>query len=87
MPPLRVSIIGVGLSLKTFHYPLIQALPEQYVLHSVLERSGKETAREVVGQEVKVVTTLEEVVGDQEVDLVSAGSHCYRRRVALGWMV
>lgn len=72
MAPLRVSILGTGLSLQAFHYPLITALPEQFVLHSVLERSGKGKAKEVCGDAIKVVQSIEEVVGDKDVDVVSA---------------
>ncbi|CAK9784157.1 NAD-binding protein [Cutaneotrichosporon oleaginosum] len=70
MAPLRVAILGTGLSLQAFHYPLITALPEQYVLHSVMERSGRGKAQEICGGDIKVVKTIEEVVGDAEVDVV-----------------
>ncbi|KAK4687183.1 hypothetical protein P7C73_g2950, partial [Tremellales sp. Uapishka_1] len=69
MAPIKVSILGVGLSLQVFHYPMIEYLPELYTLHSVYERSGKETAKAIVG-DVKIVTTFEEVVEDKEVELV-----------------
>jgi predicted dehydrogenase len=71
MAPLRVSILGTGLSLQAFHYPLITGLPEQYVLHSILERSNSGKAKAVAGDSVKVVTTIEEVVNDKDVDVVS----------------
>lgn len=70
MAPLRVSILGTGLSLQAFHYPLIAALPDKFVLHSVLERSGRGKAKEVCGDDIKVVKTIEEVVGDKDVDVV-----------------
>jgi hypothetical protein len=71
MAPLRVSILGTGLSLQAFHYPLIVALPDQFVLHSVLERSNAGKAKAVCGAQTKVVTTIEEVVNDKDVDVVS----------------
>jgi scyllo-inositol 2-dehydrogenase (NADP+) len=58
------------MSLTVFHYPILLALPKLFTLHSVLERSGKETCRKVVEDYVKVVSTYGEVVGDEEVDVV-----------------
>jgi len=71
MAPLRVSILGTGLSLQAFHYPLIAALPDKFVLHSVLERSNSGKAKAVCGDSIKVVTTIEDVVNDKDVDVVS----------------
>lgn len=73
MAPLRVSILGTGLSLQAFHYPLISALPDKFVLHSVMERSGRGKAQEICGNDIKVVKTIDEVVNDPEVDVVR---HC-----------
>jgi scyllo-inositol 2-dehydrogenase (NADP+) len=67
---IKVAILGTGLSLTAFHHPLLVALPELYTVHSVLERSGKETSRAIVGDKVKIVTTYEEIIGDAGVDLV-----------------
>jgi hypothetical protein len=67
---IRSAILGTGLSLTAFHHPLLTALPELFTVHSVLERSGKETSRSIVGDKVKIVTTYEEVIEDAEVDLV-----------------
>jgi predicted dehydrogenase len=67
---IRAAILGTGLSLTAFHHPLLKALPELFTVHSVLERSGKETCRSIVGDDVKIVTTYEEVIGDADVDLV-----------------
>ena len=66
----RVAVVGAGSSLLGFHYPIIRALPSQFVLHSVVERSGKGTCRQHVGDNVKVVRTLDEALQDPEVDLV-----------------
>ena len=67
---LKVAVIGTGSSLSVFHHPIIKILSDHYVLHSVVERSGKETCRESVGPSVKIVRTLDEVVDDPDVDLV-----------------
>ena len=67
---IRASILGTGLSLTAFHHPLLKALPELFTVHSVLERSGKETCRSIVGDDVKIVKTYEEVIEDKDVDLV-----------------
>lgn len=77
MAPLRVSILGTGLSLQAFHYPLITALPDKFVLHSILERTPRGKAQEVAGKDIKVVTSIDEVVNDPEVDVVS----CAKLRV------
>lgn len=82
MAPLRVSILGTGLSLQAFHYPLITALPDKFVLHSIMERSARGKAQEVAGNDIKVVKTIEEVVNDPEVDVVSA--HAKERRKNAG---
>jgi hypothetical protein len=75
--PLRIPntlLPSAGLSLQAFHYPFIATYPELFSLHSVLERSAtacKSSAREFTGIEgLKVVNTLEEVTGDDEVELV-----------------
>ncbi|KAG8934221.1 hypothetical protein FRC02_010391 [Tulasnella sp. 418] len=72
-PPIKTSVLGMGLSATTFHIPFIQALPDLFVLHSIMERSAtptKSTARALYGDQIKVVTTLEEITGDPEVQCV-----------------
>lgn len=58
--------------LSVFHIPFVLSLPEKFTLHSILER--KATAEHSDAREffpgVKVVTTLEEVLSDEEVDAV-----------------
>jgi predicted dehydrogenase len=56
--PIRVSILGTGSSLRTFHYPSVSQLPGKFVLHSVLERTDRGVARDVCGSEIKVVNSL-----------------------------
>lgn len=71
---INVAIVGTGMSLAVFHRPSIIFLSDKFNLHTVVERSGKGRAKEVCGESVKVVKTLEEVVEDKEVDLVSCFS-------------
>lgn len=63
-----------GLSLQAFHYPFLATYPSLFTLHSVLERSAtaeKSAARDFTGiKDLKVVNTIEEIVGDEEVELV-----------------
>jgi len=70
--PVRASVIGIGLSATVFHIPFILAHPQYFTLHSILERSA--TAEKSVARDkypgIKVVTTLQEVVGDPEVEVV-----------------
>ena len=70
MAPIKVCILGTGSSLSGLHYPSIASLPEQFVVHSVLERTNRGKARACCGDSVKVVETLEEAVNDPEVELV-----------------
>ncbi|KAL7411658.1 NAD binding Rossmann fold oxidoreductase [Mrakia frigida] len=70
--PVRVSVIGVGMSALVFHIPFILSLPKLYTLHSILERKAtpeKSDARDFFPG-VKVVTNLKDVLEDAEVDLV-----------------
>ncbi|EIN08044.1 oxidoreductase NAD-binding protein [Punctularia strigosozonata HHB-11173 SS5] len=74
MAPIRAAVLGVGFSAKVFQIPFILALPEVYQLHTILERRAtpeKSIARDKYGHlGVKVVNTLDDVLGDPEVDLV-----------------
>lgn len=68
--PINVAIVGTGMSLSVFHRPSIIFLKDQFNLHTVVERSGKGRAREICGDGIKVASSLDDVVADQEVDLV-----------------
>jgi scyllo-inositol 2-dehydrogenase (NADP+) len=70
MSPVGVSILGTGSALKGLHFPLLSALPNQYKLVSVLERTDRGVAKEVCGDSIKVVSTLDAVLSDSAVDLV-----------------
>jgi predicted dehydrogenase len=71
MAPIKVSIIGTGGALEFLHYPSIISLPSKFTIHSVLERTPRGRVQEVCGEGVKVVRTLEDIVNDSEVQLVS----------------
>ncbi|ORY31438.1 oxidoreductase [Naematelia encephala] len=68
--PIRVSVLGAGMSLSVLHVPSILALPDKFVVHSVLERTDTGRARKACGEGIKVVPDLEGVISDPEVDLV-----------------
>ncbi|KAG9029454.1 hypothetical protein FRB95_005296 [Tulasnella sp. JGI-2019a] len=74
MVPLRAAVLGTGFSAKIFQIPYILALPDHWKLHSIFERRATDTysvAREHWGNTgVKVVNTLEGVLGDKDVDVV-----------------
>ncbi|KAH8919277.1 NAD(P)-binding protein [Atractiella rhizophila] len=75
--PLKVGVLGFGMSATIFHIPLIQSLPQLYTLHSVQSRSaGSPTADSPLAKfhknfpDVKLVTTYEEVASDPDIDVV-----------------
>ena len=40
--PIKVGIIGFGLSAKVFHIPFVNYLKELYTLHAIVQRTPKE---------------------------------------------
>ncbi|KAG8743125.1 hypothetical protein FRC12_015127 [Ceratobasidium sp. 428] len=76
--PVKTGVIGVGMSAVTFHVPILLALPDYYVVHSVLERKATDEAKKTGGtigakfslQGIKVANTLEEFLADPELQLV-----------------
>jgi predicted dehydrogenase len=79
--PIKTCVLGVGLAGLTFHVPFVLALPELFILHSVLERKpehpgGKLQARfgPEAAKGVKIYTTLEDVLTDTEIELVIVGT-------------
>lgn len=78
MAPIKTGIIGVGSSAVTFHVPIVLALSNHYVVHSVLERKATDDAKKTGGtigakfslQGVKVSNTIEEFLADPELQLV-----------------
>lgn len=75
--PTKISVLGMGMSATVFHIPFIKTLPNLFELHSILERSAtatKSEARSRYGNHIKVVTTIEEVLNDPEVQAVVVGT-------------
>jgi predicted dehydrogenase len=75
--PINTCVLGVGLAGLTFHVPFILALPDIFTLHSVLERNPQSSGGKVHDRfkvSVKIHRTLEQVLGDPEVELVIVGT-------------
>ncbi|QRV76275.1 oxidoreductase family, NAD-binding rossmann fold protein [Ceratobasidium sp. AG-Ba] len=76
--PIKTGIVGVGSSAVTFHVPMLLALSNHYVVHSVFERKATQDAKKTGGtigakfslQGIKVLNTLEEFLADPELQLV-----------------
>ena len=65
MAPIKTCVLGVGLSGLTFHVPFLLALPELFILHSVLERNPRTPGgrvRERFGVTIKIHRTFEDVI-------------------------
>lgn len=77
MAPIKTCVLGVGLAGLTFHIPFILALPDLFTLHAVLERNPQSPGgkvKERFGVETKIYRTIEDVVGDKEIELVIVGT-------------
>jgi predicted dehydrogenase len=73
MAPIKTCVLGVGLAGLTFHVPFILALPDLFTLYAVLERNPRSPGgkvKERFGVETKIYKTIDEVVGDEEIELV-----------------
>ncbi|KAJ6599200.1 hypothetical protein DFH09DRAFT_28570 [Mycena vulgaris] len=73
--PIKTCVLGVGYTLA-FHIPFVLALPE-FTLVSVLERHPKSEGgklRERFGVTAKIHNTLDQVLGDPEIELVIIGT-------------
>jgi predicted dehydrogenase len=69
--PINAAVVGYGLSAKVFHIPLIQALPNDFKLYGVVQRSPKpdnDASKDFPG--IKLFSSVEEVYKDPNVDLV-----------------
>lgn len=69
--PSNVAIIGYGLSAKVFHIPLILALPSDFKLYGIVQRSPKlddDCAKDHPG--IKSWRSVDNVYADPEVDVV-----------------
>ncbi|KAG8218796.1 hypothetical protein J3R82DRAFT_4471 [Butyriboletus roseoflavus] len=77
MAPIKTCVLGVGLAGLTFHIPFILALPDLFTLHAVLERNPQSPGgkvKERFGVQTKIYRTIEDVVGDKEIELVIVGT-------------
>lgn len=70
--PIRAAVVGVGLAGTVFHLPLLAALPDLFIVHTVVERNPQEKGGKArnFGLNPKVVSTIEEALTDAEVELV-----------------
>ncbi|EME86229.1 uncharacterized protein MYCFIDRAFT_72273 [Pseudocercospora fijiensis CIRAD86] len=69
--PLNVAVVGYGLSAKVFHIPLVLALPDEYKLYGVVQRSPKpddDASKDHPG--IKSWRAVDEVYADTNVDVV-----------------
>lgn len=77
MAPIKTCVLGVGLAGLTFHVPFVLALPDLFSLHAVLERNPQSPGgkvKERFGVETKIYRTIEDVIGDKEIELVIVGT-------------
>ncbi|MDF2189525.1 oxidoreductase [Paraflavitalea sp. CAU 1676] len=65
--PIRVGLVGFGISATVFHAPFFVTMPE-FELVAVLERTKNESQKKYPF--VKVVRTIEELVDDPTIDLI-----------------
>jgi predicted dehydrogenase len=65
--PIRVGLVGFGISATVFHAPFFVTMP-QYELVAVLERSKNESQQKYPF--VKVVRSIEEMLADPAIDLI-----------------
>ena len=69
--PFRVAIVGYGLSAKIFHIPFITHLPEDFVLHGIVQRTPKpdnDAAKD--HPSATIYKSFEEMLDDQAVEVV-----------------
>ncbi|GAA5984172.1 hypothetical protein JCM11641_005137 [Rhodosporidiobolus odoratus] len=69
--PIKVAIVGVGMSTTVFHAPFILSMPDKFALRVIVERSA--TADKSVARDrypgVKVVNSLDEAL-KEDIDVV-----------------
>lgn len=71
MAPLNVAIIGYGLSAKIFHIPFILALPNEYKLYGILQRTptaANNASHEHAG--IKTWKDIDTMLSDPAIDIV-----------------
>ncbi|KAF8591475.1 oxidoreductase [Ramaria rubella] len=73
--PIRTAVVGVGLAGTVFHLPLLAALPELFLVHTVVERNPQQGGKsQKFGLTPKIVGSYEEALADPEVELVVIGT-------------
>lgn len=69
--PFNVAVVGYGLSAKIFHIPLVRALPKEYKLYGIVQRSPKsDDDASKDHPDVKVWRSVDDVYSDPEVDVI-----------------
>ena len=69
--PFNVAVVGYGMSAKTFHIPLVLALPKDFNLYGIVQRTPKpEDDASKDHPTAKSWRSVEEVYKDAEVDVV-----------------
>ena len=69
--PFNAAVVGYGLSAKVFHIPLILALPNDFKLYGVVQRSPKpDNDASKAHPDIKLFRSVDEVYKDSGVDLV-----------------
>ncbi|CAK3857963.1 NAD binding Rossmann fold oxidoreductase like [Lecanosticta acicola] len=69
--PFNVAVVGYGLSAKVFHIPLVLALPNNFKLYGIVQRSpkpGDDAGQDHAG--IKSWRSVDEVYTDPDVDVV-----------------
>ncbi|KAI6893241.1 UPF0052-domain-containing protein [Hortaea werneckii] len=69
--PFNVAVVGYGLSAKVFHIPLVLALPSDFKLYGIVQRSPKlddDCSKDHPG--IKSWRSVDEVYSDPNVDVV-----------------
>ncbi|KAI7700227.1 NAD(P)-binding protein, partial [Hortaea werneckii] len=69
--PFNVAVVGYGLSAKVFHIPLVLALPSDFKLYGIVQRSPKlddDCSKDHPG--IKSWRSVDEVYSDYNVDVV-----------------
>ena len=67
LPSLGVGLLGFGYGARTFHAPILSAVPGLH-LHAILERSGDRAAQAYPG--AVIFRTLEALLADPAIHLV-----------------
>ncbi|CAK1361985.1 putative oxidoreductase [Cercospora beticola] len=69
--PFNVAVVGFGLSAKVFHIPFVQALPGDFKIYGVVQRSPTpENDASKLYPGIKSWRSIDEVYEDPEVDVV-----------------